>query len=92
VSVEQDLAEWSQMQRQAVESTTMRSVGYDQANQVLEMEFQSGMIYQYLDIPPAIYKELLEAESKGRYFNNEIRDTYEFARVDRRGRRGGSAR
>ncbi len=79
------------MERQEVGSTTMQSVGYDQANQVLEIEFQSGMIYQYLDIPPAIYKELLEAESKGRYFNSEIRDSYEFVRVDQRGQRGATA-
>jgi hypothetical protein len=79
------------MQRQAVESTTMRSVGYDEMAQVLEVEFQSGTVYQYLEIPPAIYKELLEAESKGRYFNSEIRDTYEFIRVDRRGQKGASA-
>lgn len=49
------------------------------------------MIYQYLDIPPVICSELLEAESKGRYFNSEIRDAYEFVRVDRRGRREASA-
>jgi len=79
------------MQRQAMESTTMRSAGYDQKDQILEVEFQSGMIYQYLDIPPAIYKEFLESVSKGRYFNSEIRDTYEFVRVDRRGRRGASS-
>jgi KTSC domain len=79
------------MQRRAVESTTMRSIGYDETSQVLEVEFQSGMIYQYLDIPPVICRELLGAASKGRYFNSEIRDTYEFVRVDRRGRRGASA-
>lgn len=79
------------MERREVESTIMRSVGYDQRNQVLEIEFQSGLIYQYLDIPPALYKALWEAESKGRYFNSEIRDTYEFIRVDRRGRRGAAA-
>jgi hypothetical protein len=69
----------------------MRSVGYDQKSQVLEVEFQSGVIYRYLDIPPALYKALWEAESKGRYFNSEIRDIYEFVRVDRRGRRGAAA-
>jgi len=74
------------MQRQAVESTTMRAIGYDRTEQVLEVEFQSGAVYQYLDVPPAIYKELLEAESKGQYFNSEIRDAYEFLRVDRRER------
>lgn len=74
------------MQRQAVESTTMRSVGYDQTNQILEVEFQSGAVYQYLDVLPAIYKELLDAESKGQYFNSAIRDTYGFVRVDQRER------
>ena len=69
----------------------MRSVGYNEKRQVLEVEFQSGKIYQYLDVPPAIYKELSDAESKGQYFNSEIRDTYEFVRVDRR-ERGATAR
>jgi hypothetical protein len=76
------------MQRQAVESTTMRSVGYDRTEQVLEVEFQSGGVYQYLDVPSAIYKELSDAESKGQYFNSEIRDTYEFVRLDGRHRAG----
>jgi KTSC domain len=74
------------MQRQPVESTTMRSVGYDQTNQVLEIEFQSGAIYQYLDVPPAIHKELMDSESKGRFFNREIRDIYTSVRVDQRER------
>jgi KTSC domain-containing protein len=74
------------MQREAVESTTMRSVGYDQTNQVLEVEFQSGAIYQYLDVRPAVHKELMDAESKGRYFNREIRDIYTSVRVDQRER------
>jgi hypothetical protein len=90
-SVEQDLAEWSRMGRQEVESTTMRSVGYDHTNQVLEVEFQSGAIDQYLDVRPAIHKELMDAASKGRYFNREIRDIYTSVRVDRQGRRGASS-
>jgi len=68
----------------------MRSVGYDDANQVLEVEFQSGAIYQYLDVRPAIHKELMAAASKGRYFNSEIRDSYASVRVDRR-QRGATA-
>jgi hypothetical protein len=43
-------------------------------------------VYQYLNVPPAIYKEFLDAESKGQYFNGEIRDSYEFVRVERRER------
>ena len=69
----------------------MRSVGYDRTDQVLEVEFQSGDIYQYLDVPPVIYEELSSAESKGKYFNSEIRDTYEFVRLDRRRQRAGKS-
>jgi hypothetical protein len=81
----------SDMQRRAVESTTMRSVGYDGTSQVLEVEFQTGTVYQYLDVPAAVHDELLEAESKGEYFNREIRDAFRFVRVDarRRGVAGG---
>jgi lysyl-tRNA synthetase class 2 len=74
------------MQRRGVESTTMRSVGYDRTEQILEVEFQSGAIYQYLDVPPTIYTGLLDAESKGQYFNSQVRDAYGFVRMDRRAR------
>jgi len=74
------------MRRQAVDSTTMRAVGYDQTKRVLEVEFQSGALYQYLDVPRVIFQKLLNAESKGRYFNHEIRDSYEAVRVHRRQR------
>lgn len=74
------------MKRQAVESTTIRSVGYNRANQVLELEFQSGAVYHYFDVPPSIHERLLKASSKGRYFNDEIRDDYDCIRVNQRGR------
>jgi KTSC domain len=80
-----------EMQRTAVDSTTMRSVGYDAAEQVLEIEFTSGAVYQYVDVPAAIFDRLMQAESKGRYFNDEIRDDYITLRepARRRTRRAG---
>lgn len=58
-----------QMERVPVDSTTMTSIGYDAEARILEIEFTGGAIYQYLDVPEEIYQELLNAESKGRYFN-----------------------
>jgi KTSC domain len=72
------------MKREAVESTTMRSMGYDAKSKVLEIEFQSRVVYQYLDVPAAVHEELWLAESKGQYFNHEIRDCYACVRVDSR--------
>jgi hypothetical protein len=69
------------MRREAVDSTTVKSVGYESKRQVLEIEFQSGAVYQYLNVPKAVHEGLWRAESKGRYFNDEIRGAYEFVRV-----------
>ena len=70
------------MRRRRVESTTVRSVGYERKSRILEIEFQSGVVYQYVDVPARVYEQLWKAESKGRYFNSEIRDAYEFVRVE----------
>lgn len=40
------------MQRHEVESSVIRAVGH---TRVLEIEFESGRIYQYYDVPEDIY-------------------------------------
>ena len=77
------------MKREPVESTTMRSVGYEAGSQILEIEFQSGAVYEYLDVPQKVHEELIRAESKGEYFNSEIRDDYEFVRIGKARRAAG---
>lgn len=71
------------MLRVAVESSTMVSVGYEKKGKILEIEFTSGAVYQYADVPASVHKALMHAESKGRYFNSEIRDTYDYQPVGR---------
>ena len=44
----------------------------------------SGRLYVYQDVPEAIYRALLEAPSKGAYFNAHIRDSFSFTLEDRR--------
>ncbi len=74
------------MRRTVVDSTTMRSVGYDPAQEILEIEFTSGAVYQYLEVPTAVFDELMQAKSKGRHFNEEIRDDYAAVREPTGGR------
>jgi hypothetical protein len=69
------------MLRQKVDSSELRSVGYDMPASVLEAEFHSGEIYQYFNVPARLVLELLEAESIGRYFNAHIRSKFEFEKV-----------
>ncbi len=68
------------MQRTPVTSSLVASVGYVPEYKVLEIEFQDGRSYQYFGVPERIYKGLMAAESRGRYFNERIRDAYIYGR------------
>jgi hypothetical protein len=63
------------MKRQNVQSSELRSIGYDPHTRTLEVEFHArGSIYQYYGVPPAIHRRLMHAESHGKYFNKHIRN------------------
>lgn len=68
-----------------VESSTLASVGYDESSDLLQLEFRSRAVYLYFAVPAAVHEALLTATSKGRYFNQTIRDQYRFVRVGRHG-------
>jgi hypothetical protein len=69
------------MERQPVESQTVSSVGYDAATNTLEIEFRGGRIYQYFDVPPDVFGELLMTESKGTFFQSVIRNKFLAKRI-----------
>jgi KTSC domain len=45
------------------------------------IRFRRGRTYVYFDVPPSAYAALLEAPSKGRYLNFEIKPYHEYRRV-----------
>lgn len=69
------------MQRKIVSSSDIESVGYDQGSGLLEIEFHSGGIYQYFNVPVTIYENLMFASSHGKYFHQNIKDIYQVAKV-----------
>jgi hypothetical protein len=66
------------MDSTAVESTTLAAVAYDEAQEALQLEFRSGAIYQYLGVTAEMHEELLNAASKGSYFNRFIRGRFPY--------------
>ncbi len=66
------------MQRVLVESTTLASAGHDARAAVLELQFRNGAVYQYFHVPRRVYRDLLWAQSKGGYFNQNIRGRYPY--------------
>jgi hypothetical protein len=61
-----------------VESTTLVTVSSDEARELLQLEFCSRAIYQYFSVPAAVHQSLLDASSKGRYFNHAIRGHFPY--------------
>jgi hypothetical protein len=64
-----------------VSSSNIASVGYDVATQTLQVEFLSGSLYQYFDVPQNIFDEFINAASKGKYFAAQIKGIYRYAKV-----------
>jgi hypothetical protein len=71
------------MARIALSSTTLKAATYQEQSASLELEFCTGKVYCYLGVPVETYEELLGAESKGKYFNQHIRNRFPFAETER---------
>lgn len=70
------------MNRQAVDSSNLASVGYHSQTQTLEIEFIHGGIYQYYNVPKSIYESLMNASSHGQYFDRNIKKAgYRYSKV-----------
>lgn len=64
------------MVRKSVISSNISSVGYDENSRTLKVEFNRGSVYKYTGVPSVEYENLLNAPSKGRYFNQQIKNRY----------------
>jgi len=69
------------MERENVSSSNLASVGYDEENEILEIEFNHGGIYQYFNVPINEYEALMSADSHGKYFAANIRNDYEYQKL-----------
>ena len=68
------------MHRVPVESSSIESVGYEK--NVLEVRFHNGGLYQYFDVPEDLLVMLMQADSKGAFFNRHIRGRFSSTRLN----------
>lgn len=69
------------MYRTPVSSTNIHSIGYDPQSALLEVEFTTGDVYQYFNVPEHLYQQLSSASSKGQFLNDYIRYSYRYQKV-----------
>lgn len=59
----------------------MDRFAYDPTTRVLRVEWSSGNVYEIDDVPAVVAEGLNEAKSKGRYFQDWIRDRYPHRKI-----------
>ena len=64
------------MNRKPVESSNLKSIGYDPDQQLLEIEFKNNVVWAYRNVPLNIWLELESAPSKGKYYASQIKDRF----------------
>jgi hypothetical protein len=67
--------------RKSVDSEAVNSIGYDGQHQTLEVEFREGRVYKYLGVPERTYRELMRADSIGRFVATKIKPKFKFSPV-----------
>ncbi|HEY1386109.1 MAG TPA: KTSC domain-containing protein [Dongiaceae bacterium] len=71
------------MAKEKVSSAAIESITYDEWSRQLDIALTTGRVYRYFDVPPEVYRALMEADSKGRFYNERIRDAYRYERLSR---------
>ncbi|HSH07563.1 MAG TPA: KTSC domain-containing protein [Burkholderiales bacterium] len=69
------------MERKRVKSSRIRSVGYDERNQLLEVELSNGSIYQYSRVSPEVHRRFMAAPNPTSYYDDKIAEEYSARRV-----------
>lgn len=62
------------------ESTNIARFRYEIETMTLEIEFNSGGTYQYFDVSESVYEAFCTADSKGKFFAENIRGGFRYAR------------
>ena len=65
-----------------VDSTAIQTIDYDNERAKLFVRFVSGARYVYVGVPAEVCRSFLDADSKGGFFQAEIRDQYPYNRLD----------
>ena len=68
---------------EAMPSTAIQLISYDEATQRLTVIFVSGRRYLYESVPRHLYEAFVRAPSRGAFFNCEISGFYEYREIPR---------
>ncbi len=57
---------------QAVVSSNIEQIGYEDVTQELSVRFKGGSVYVYKDVPSSVFVDFLDSDSKGKFLSHNI--------------------
>jgi hypothetical protein len=69
------------MERKRVNSSKLRSVGYDEQTRTLEVEMSNGQVFQYVGVFPEVHRRFMAAPNPTSFFDDKIAEEYTAKRV-----------
>jgi hypothetical protein len=69
------------MERKKVNSSNIRSVGYDASSQTLEIELSDGTIWEYSRVPSEVHRRFMAAPTMISYYRDNVEEDYSRRRL-----------
>jgi hypothetical protein len=66
---------------QPVQSTNLQAIGYDDAARILALEFKSGAVFHYTNVPVGLWERLRDAPSPGTFFYHHIKGKFDAVKM-----------
>jgi hypothetical protein len=67
--------------RFAVHERHLNSIGYDSSSQVLDIQYDSGDLYRYYEVPFTVFSDLVNSEEKWNYYCSNICNRFIFTKM-----------
>jgi hypothetical protein len=69
------------MERKKVNSSNIRTVGYETSSQTLEVELSDGTIWEYSRVPSEVHRRFMAAPTMISYYRDNIEEDYSRRRI-----------
>ena len=63
-------------------STVVSAFFYDSLSSTLRVIFTSGLVYDYINVPPTVFEAMKNSTSKGKYLNQHVKGHYAFRKIN----------
>lgn len=69
------------MQMKPINSSNISAIGHNPYTNTMRVQFANGNTYAYHDVPRDVHEALVNADSVGSHFSQNIRNAYKYTKV-----------